>query len=102
MYVMENLGKVWSKSIVLENKVVVHFDLVYFINSWFTLVYHKLDQKPKYFRGGFLLGYAWPLEGIGGSAGNPPKKVSFRKCVFWGLRLSLGHFGQRAPESPVS
>ena len=84
MYVMENLGKVWSKSIVLENKVVLHFDLIYFINSWFTLVYHNLDQKQKYFRGGFLLGYAWPFEGIGGNAGNPPKKVSFRKCVFLG------------------
>ena len=22
--------------------------------------------------------------------------------IFWGLRLSLGHFGQQAPESPVS
>ena len=81
---MENLGNVWSKSIVLENKVALHFDLIHFINSWFTLVYHNLDQKQKYFRGGFLLGYAWPFEGIGGNAGNPPKKVSFRKCVFLG------------------
>ena len=84
MYVMENLGKVWSKSIVLENKVVLHFDLIYFINSWFTLVYHKLDQKQEYFRGGFLLSYAWPLGGIGGNAENPPNKAFFQEMCFFG------------------
>ena len=79
MYVMENLGNVWSKSIVLENKVVLHFDLIYFINSWFTLVYHKLDQKQKYFRGGIALGYLWPLDGIGLNAGTTSHKVFFQK-----------------------
>ena len=33
---------------------------------------------------------------------NPPQKISFRRCDFWGLRLSLGHFGRQAPERPVS
>ena len=84
MYVMENLGNVWSKSIVLENKVVLHFDLIYFINSWFTLVYHKLDQKQKYFRGGFAFGYLWPSARMGRNARTPSKKVSFRKCDFLG------------------
>ena len=31
------------------------------------------------------------------------KFASFRKkVIFWRLRLSLGHFGQQVPESPVS
>ena len=33
----------------------------------------------------------------------PPKKVFLSKnVIFRGLRLSLGHFGQQAPKSPVS
>ena len=32
----------------------------------------------------------------------PPKKVFLsEKVIFRGLRLSLGHFGQQGPESPV-
>ena len=33
-------------------------------------------------------------------SGTPRKNVSFRKCDFRGLRLSLGHFGRWVPESP--
>ena len=34
---------------------------------------------------------------------NPPKKMFLSEnVIFRGLRLSLGHFGQQAPESPVS
>ena len=33
----------------------------------------------------------------------PPQKMFLSEnVIFWGLRLSLGHFGQQAPESPVS
>ena len=33
----------------------------------------------------------------------PPKKVFLSEnVIFQGLRLSLGHFGQEAPKSPVS
>ena len=33
----------------------------------------------------------------------PPKKVFLSEnVIFRGLRLSLGHFGQQAPKSPVS
>ena len=35
--------------------------------------------------------------------GNLLKKMFISEnVIFWGLRLSLGHFGQQAPESPVS
>ena len=47
------------------------------------------------FRGGFALGYLWPLDVIGCNAGTPLKIVIFRE-------LGLGHFGQQAPESPAS
>ena len=34
---------------------------------------------------------------------NPLTKIFLSENVtFWGLRLSFGHFGQQAPESPVS
>ena len=34
---------------------------------------------------------------------NPLKKMFLSEnVIFWGLRLSLGHFGQQAPESHVS
>ena len=34
---------------------------------------------------------------------NPPKKMFLSEnVIFRGLRLSLGHFGQQVPESPVS
>ena len=34
---------------------------------------------------------------------NPLKKMFLSEnVIFWGLRLSLGHFGQQVPESPVS
>ena len=33
----------------------------------------------------------------------PPKKVFLSEnVIFGGLRLSLGHFGQQAPKSPLS
>ena len=65
---VKNLGNDWSKSIVLENKVFLNFDLrhgapvakvwpnifqnisIYFRKNWFALVCHQLDQKQKYFR----------------------------------------------------
>ena len=48
---------------------------IYFMKSWFALVCHQLDQtKQKYFRGGFALGYLWPLGVIGCNAGTPSKK----------------------------
>ena len=51
-----------------------------YILTYFDLFQEKLDdhqpnRKQKYFRGGL---------------------------IFQGLRLSLRHFGQQAPESPVS
>ena len=37
------------------------------------------------------------------SSRNPLKKMFLSEnVIFRGLRLSLGHFGQQAPESPVS
>ena len=37
------------------------------------------------------------------NSGTSSKNVFFSESViFWGLRLSLGHFGQQAPESHVS
>ena len=71
----QNLGKSWSKSFVLENKVVLNFDFrhganksgqlnhllhaklwsnrfqyitIYFTKSWFPRVSYQLDQKEKY------------------------------------------------------
>ena len=32
---------------------------------------------------------------------SPQKMFLSDNVIFWGLRLSLGHFGQQAPESPV-
>ena len=33
----------------------------------------------------------------------PPEKMfPLQNVIFWGLRLSFGHFGQQVPESPVS
>ena len=49
--------------------------LIYFDLFQENLDDHKPNRTQKYFRGGL---------------------------IFQGLRLSLGHFGQKAPESPVS
>ena len=33
----------------------------------------------------------------------PPQKIILlENVIFWGPRLSLGHFGQQVPESPLS
>ena len=49
----------------------------------------------------------WGLVACGGNGRGgtpePPQKIfSSENVIFWGLRLSLGHFGQQIPESPVS
>ena len=45
----------------------------------------------------------WDIPSLHSENWNPPKKM-FRSenVIFRGLRLSLGHFGQQAPESYVS
>ena len=45
---------------------------------------------------------SWPLDG-NGLKPEPVKKMFLSEnVIFLGLRLSLGHFGQQVPESPVS
>ena len=48
----------------------------------------------------------WATSGLGMNP-PPPKKrkeknVALKNAIFRGLMLSLGHFGQQVPESPVS
>ena len=65
------------------------------------MVYIKVLQKQKLSRGGFAFDYIWPLFSIVLSAGTPEKMFLSEKGVFQGPSLSLGHFGQQIPESPV-
>ena len=68
-----------------------------------TLDDQKVHQEQKLFRNGFALDYVWPSLGMVGNAETPRKKCFFQKMLFLGgLRLSLSHFGQQVPESPVS
>ena len=66
-------------------------------------LYIDVHQKQELFREEYVLDYSWPSEAMGANAGTPLKKMFLSENVmFWGLRLSLGHFGQQVPESPVS
>ena len=62
---------------VMAKYISIHFDI--FMKSWVPLVSYLLDQKQIYFRGGFALGYLWPLDVIGCNAGTPSKKGFFQK-----------------------
>ena len=70
---------------------------------YFDISYEKLDDfayiKNKNI---FINDMHWLFLACVQKTGTPRKNVSFRKCDFWGLRLSLGYFGQQAPESSVS
>ena len=55
-------------------------------------------SKPPYF---LLFHYEEALKMILNSRTSTKMFLS-ESVIFWGLRLSLGHFGQQTPESPVS
>ena len=73
---------------------------------YFNIFQQKLDdigwqqgtyQKQKLFREGF------GLQSQCISTPEPPEKMFLSEnVIFRGLKLSLGHFGQEVPESPVS
>ena len=89
------VAKLWSN--------IFQYISINFMKSSSDLVCHQLDQKQKYFRGGFAIGCLWPLNEIGCNAGVPSTKKIFQIMSFFGdLRLSIGHFGQKVPYSPVS
>ena len=75
---------------------------IYFTKSWFTLVHHQLDQKQNI----FINDIHWATPGLWSelkSTPEPPQKMFLSgNVIFRGLRISLGQFGQQAPESPVS
>ena len=70
----------------------------FFTKSWFPLVSYQLYQKNI-----FINDYHWDIPGLHSqwfSTPEPPQKMFL--VIFQGLRLSLGHFGQQALDSPVS
>ena len=103
----KNLGNGWSKSIVLENEVVINFHFKHGANKsghldqplqiyfnifryilrkagllWFSTSY--VDQKQKLFPEGYALDYSWPSESMGVNAGTPWKEHFFQKMWFFG------------------
>ena len=61
---------------------------------WFPTSYIKKNI--------FINDYHWDIPGLHSqwfSTPEPPQKMFL--VIFQGLRLSLGHFGQKVPESPV-
>ena len=79
-------------------KVMAKYISIYFTKSWFPLVSYQLYQKNI-----FINDYHWDIPGLHSqwfSTPEPPQKMFL--VIFQGLRLSLGHFGQQALDSPVS
>ena len=75
---------------------------IYFTKSWLALVGHQLDKK-KIFSLMICIGISLAFGVNWSKRRNPLKKMFLSEdVIFWGLRLSLGHFAQQAPESPVS
>ena len=123
---VKNLGNGWSKSFVVENKEVLHFDFrneakksghldhplqsygqIYFNIFWYISAKAGLLQgtsKTKIVSG--WKDIHWTTCGLCShtfSPPEPPQKMSLSEnVIFWGLRLSLGHFGRQVPGSPVS
>jgi len=79
-----------------------------YISIYFYIYYEKLvgsGQPPA--RSLIIINdMHWDIPGLWGELGGtpePPKKMFLSEnVIFRGLRLSLGHFGRQAPESPVS
>ena len=53
-----------------------------------TLDDHKVHQKKEKHREGFALDYVWPLLGMVGNAGTPPKKMFQKLSFFWDFGFS--------------
>ena len=70
------VAKLWSN--------IFQYILINFMKSSSDLVCHQLDQKQKYFRGGFAIGCLWPLNEIGCNAGVPSTKKIFQIMSFFG------------------
>ena len=67
----------------------------------FTLMY-IVHQKQKLYREVFAWDHLWPSFSFVLTFGIPSKMFLPENVIFRGPRLSLDHFGQQAPESPVS
>ena len=89
-----SVAKLWPK--------IFQYISIYFSKSWLALVGHRVNQKQKLFREGFALDYVQPSESMGVNARTPKKMFLSEILIFRKLRVSLGYFGQQAPESPVS
>jgi len=90
---------IWTTRCKVRAKYIsIYFDVIQ--QKWFPLVSYKAHQKQKLFREGSALDKVWPSVGTSRNAGTGRKKCFFQKKAFFlGLRFSLGHFGQKAPES---
>ena len=117
-------GNGWSKSIFLEEMVVLKFDFNHGAKKSGHLDRHLWTNIFHIFR--YILretGLLWfttskirkniinndrhrNIPGLWTEwdwTSEPPQKMFLSEnVIFRGLRLSLGHFGQQAPESPVS
>ena len=102
----QNLGNGWSKSIVIENEVVINFYFrhgaknqviwttrckvmakyisIYFTKSWMTSDDQHLHQKQKYFHLWYALGYSWPSFRKILKARTPRKKCFIHKMWYFG------------------
>ena len=69
---------------------------IYFTNCWLVIVSHQLHKK--------IMTWLFLASEVNrGERRNPLKKRFISEyMIFQGPRLSLGHFGQQGPESPVS
>ena len=79
---------------------------MYFAIYQQKLVYSGLPQarsKTRIFSWRIFIELRLAFGGNWGECRKPPKQSFLSGNVFfWGLKLSLGHFGQQDPESPVS